>query len=147
MESMNLGQGLERSDTGCSTSGTATQPLSSLTESSKRPALSRKGKYNGRCGENSNLSKTHNSTQMMAMLEEERIKLDIAQQVYDLRESTGLNQAEFAKQVGVETRVIEDLEESDYEGDAFVMLNRIAKAVGRQVEVRIVPLQSQPAVS
>ena len=144
---MNLGQGLERSDTGCSTSGTATQPLSSLTESSKRPALSRKGKYNGRCGENSNLSKTHNSTQMMAMLEEERIKLDIAQQVYDLRESTGLNQAEFAKQVGVETRVIEDLEESDYEGDAFVMLNRIAKAVGRQVEVRIVPLQSQPAVS
>ena len=85
--------------------------------------------------------------EMMAMLEEERIKLDIAQQVYDLRESTGLNQAEFAKQVGVETRVIEDLEESDYEGDAFVMLNRIAKAVGRQVEVRIVPLQSQPAVS
>lgn len=84
---------------------------------------------------------------MMAMLEEERIKLDIAQQVYDLRESTGGSQAEFAKHVGVETHVIEDLEESDYEGDAFVMLNRIAKAVGRQVEVRIVPLQPQPVVS
>ena len=83
---------------------------------------------------------------MMAMLEEERIKLDIAQQVYDLRESTSLNQAEFAKLVGVERSVIEDLEESDYEGDAFVMLNCIAKALGRQVEVRIVPLQPQPVV-
>jgi len=83
---------------------------------------------------------------MVTMLEEERIKLDIAQQVYDLRESTSLNQVEFAKLVGVERSVISDLEESDYEGDAFVMLNCIAKAIGRQVEVCIVPLQPQPIV-
>jgi ribosome-binding protein aMBF1 (putative translation factor) len=85
--------------------------------------------------------------EMLEMLEAERIKLDIAQQVCDLRQFTGLSQTEFAKQVGVNPSVIEDLEESDYDGDAFLMLNRIAKALNRKVEVRIIPLETQMAVA
>jgi len=79
----------------------------------------------------------------LASLEEERAKLDIAQQVYDLREEAGFTQKQLAEQVGVSEDVISDLEDTEYEGDAFLMLRRIAKALGKQVEFRVVPLKSE----
>jgi transcriptional regulator with XRE-family HTH domain len=77
----------------------------------------------------------------LASLEEEGFKLDIAQQVYDLREEAGLTQKQLAKRVGVSESVIRDLEDTEYEGDAFLMLRRIAKVLGKQVEVRVAPLK------
>ena len=79
----------------------------------------------------------------LASLEEERMKLDIAQQVYDLHEEAGLTQKQLAKRVGVSESVICDLEDTEYEGDAFLMLRRIAKAIGKQVEFRVVPLKAE----
>jgi ribosome-binding protein aMBF1 (putative translation factor) len=85
--------------------------------------------------------------EMMELLEAERIKLDIAQQVYDLRETAGLTQAALARQIGVNPSIIQDLEESAYEGDAFLMLNRIATVLNRRVEVHVVPLETQSAAT
>ena len=89
--------------------------------------------------------------EMMRMLEAERIKGDIAQRVYDLRESISMTQEGLAEKVGTTAKVIDDLEMTDYEdneiGDAILMLQRIAKVVGKQIELRIVPLKPEPAES
>lgn len=86
-----------------------------------------------------------NDSEMMEMLEAERIKGGIAQQIYDLREAAGLTQKQLAEKVGTTEALIDDLEMTDYEdneiGDAVLMLHRIAKALGKRIEVkfRIVP--------
>ena len=81
-----------------------------------------------------------NDPEMMQMLEAERIKGDIAQRVYDLREAASLTQEQLAEKVGSTVKVIDDLEMTDYEdssiGDAVLMLQRIAQAVGKQQEER-----------
>ena len=86
-----------------------------------------------------------NDPKMMQMIEAERIKGDIAQRVYDLRETASLTQEQLAKKVGTTAKVIDDLEMTDYGddsiGDAVLMLQRIAKATGKQIEFRIVPLK------
>jgi transcriptional regulator with XRE-family HTH domain len=88
-----------------------------------------------------------NDPEMMQMLEAERIKGDIAQRVYDLRETASLTQEQLAEKVGTTAKVIDDLEMTAYEdssiGDAVLMLQRIAKAAGKQIEFRIVPSKSE----
>ena len=84
--------------------------------------------------------------EMQRMLEAERVKSKIARQVYDLRMGAGLTHQQLAEKVGTTVEVIDNLEETDYEdhemGDAVFMLQRIAKAVGKRIEVdfRVVPL-------
>ena len=89
-----------------------------------------------------------NDPEMIQMLEAERIKGNIAQQVYDLREAASLTQEQLAEKVGTTAKVIDDLEMTDYDdnaiGDAVLMLQYIAKAVGKQIEFRIVPLKAEP---
>lgn len=76
----------------------------------------------------------------IASLEAERIKAEIAQQIYDLRESAGLSQKQLAKKVGTTPTLIDNLEMTDYEdhqfGDAILMLKHIAKVVGKQIEIQ-----------
>ena len=76
----------------------------------------------------------------IASLEAERIKAEIAQQIYDLRESAGLSQKQLGGKIGATPAIIDNLEMTDYEdhqlGDAILMLNRIAKAVGKQIEIQ-----------
>ena len=81
----------------------------------------------------------------LASLEAEELKSKIAQQIYDLREAAGLTQKQLAEKIGTTAKVIDDLEMTDY-GDseianALLMLRRIAKALNKQVEFRIVPLE------
>ena len=76
--------------------------------------------------------------EMLAMLAEDEIQLEIAQVVYDLRQWTSLTQTQFAEKVGVQKSVIEDLEESAYEGDSFGILAHIAELLGRDLELRII---------
>ncbi len=78
----------------------------------------------------------------LASLEEERANAEIARQIYALRIEAGLTQRKLAKLVGTSTSVIDDLEEADYEGNAFAMLRRIAAALDKQVEIRFVPAAS-----
>ena len=65
---------------------------------------------------------------MLEEFEEEEIKLDIAEHVYYLRDATGLTQEEFGELVGIDPVIIDDLEESDYEGDSLAVLAHIEKS-------------------
>lgn len=78
----------------------------------------------------------------LAMLEEERANAEIAREIYDLRTNAKLTQQELAKLVGTSTSAIRDLEDADYEGNAFVMLRCVANALNRRVEIRLVPVEN-----
>jgi transcriptional regulator with XRE-family HTH domain len=75
----------------------------------------------------------------MALLRQARLDADVAQKVYDLRTEAGLTQRQLAERVGTTASVICRLEDAAYEGHSLSLLQRIAAAVGRQVEVRFVP--------
>lgn len=75
----------------------------------------------------------------LASLQEERDKLDIAGQVYELRTQAGLSQTQLAKLVGTTQSVISRLEDADYTGHSLSMLRRIASALHCRVEVKLVP--------
>ena len=55
-----------------------------------------------------------NDPRRLASLKEERLKMDIAQAVYDLREHMALSQAGLSKLLGTTEDVVSRLEEADY---------------------------------
>ncbi len=79
-----------------------------------------------------------NDPERIASYQKERIKAEIARQVYDIREQAALTQKQLADLVGTTEAVIDDLEEADYEGDALSMLIRIATALRKRIDVRFV---------
>jgi ribosome-binding protein aMBF1 (putative translation factor) len=72
------------------------------------------------------------------MFEEEFANREVAAKIYRLRQQSGLSQAELAKRVGTTQSVISRLEDADYEGHSLAILNRIANAMERRVEIRFV---------
>ena len=83
--------------------------------------------------------------EMAAMLEEERSNCEVARRIYDLRTKAGLTQRELAKLVGTTASVICRLEDADYEGHSLAMLNRIARALDKRVEIRFVSIKPRKA--
>jgi ribosome-binding protein aMBF1 (putative translation factor) len=77
--------------------------------------------------------------EMIALLEEERLHADIARQIRDLRTEAGLTQRELARQVGTTPSVICRLENAEYNGHSLSMLQRVAAALNRRVEVQLIP--------
>jgi ribosome-binding protein aMBF1 (putative translation factor) len=75
----------------------------------------------------------------LAELEEIRADDAVARKIYDLRTHAGLTQRQLAKMIGTTASVICRLEDADYEGHSLAMLNRIAGALHRRVEIRFVP--------
>jgi ribosome-binding protein aMBF1 (putative translation factor) len=78
----------------------------------------------------------------VASFQEELTKAKIAREIYDLRHQAGLTQEQLADLVGTDASVINDIEEADYEGDFLAMASKIATALHRRVEVRLVPVES-----
>ncbi|WP_395742406.1 helix-turn-helix transcriptional regulator [Prosthecobacter sp.] len=78
----------------------------------------------------------------MAELEQIRADEAVARKIHDLRVQAGLSQRALAKLVGTTASVICRLEDADYEGHSLAMLNRIAAALHRRVEIRFVPLRN-----
>jgi ribosome-binding protein aMBF1 (putative translation factor) len=76
--------------------------------------------------------------------EEEVANREVAHQIYQLRQKAGLSQAELARRIGTTQSVISRLENADYEGHSLAMLNRIAAAVERRVQIRFVPRRRRP---
>lgn len=66
--------------------------------------------------------------------------LRVAQIIFDARAEAGLTQQELAKAVGTTQSVISQLESAEYKGHSLSMLERIAKALNRRVEIRLTPL-------
>jgi ribosome-binding protein aMBF1 (putative translation factor) len=69
----------------------------------------------------------------------ERQKMEIAMQIYELRQQANLSQQQLAKLIGTTQSVISRLEDADYRGHSIEMLRRIAQALHCRVEISIVP--------
>lgn len=81
------------------------------------------------------------NAEKIAELEQIRADNSIAKKIYDLRTKAGLSQRELAKLVGTTASVICRLEDADYEGHSLAMMNRIAAALDKRVEIRFVPIR------
>jgi transcriptional regulator with XRE-family HTH domain len=77
-------------------------------------------------------------------IQQERVSSEIARLIYDLRKSAGLTQKQLAEMVGTTQSVISRLEDADYEGHSFSMLERIAKTLNKQIKVSCAPEEHQP---
>jgi ribosome-binding protein aMBF1 (putative translation factor) len=77
----------------------------------------------------------------LADLEKARANDQVARKIVDLRTQAGLSQRQLAKLVGTTASVICRLEDADYEGHSLAMLNRIAAALNRRVEICFVPTE------
>ncbi|CZQ93930.1 helix-turn-helix transcriptional regulator [Trichococcus ilyis] len=71
---------------------------------------------------------------------EEQAKLDFADLLFELRAQTGLNQTAFAKKVNKSRSTIARIESARME-PSFSMLEDIAQALGKRVEIRFVEAQ------
>src|SRR5688572_13664415 len=69
------------------------------------------------------------------LIEAERLNLRIAHMIRDGRIAADLTQQELADLVGTTQSSIARLESADYEGHSLLMLQRIADALDRRVEV------------
>src|SRR5688572_15558491 len=76
--------------------------------------------------------------EMRALIAEERANLQVATEIYNLRTKAKLSQEQLAKKVGTTQSVISRLEDADYDGHSLSMLQRIAAALNKRVEVRFV---------
>ena len=74
----------------------------------------------------------------LAALEQARANDDVARKIAALRTEAGLSQRQLAKLVGTTASVICRLEDADYEGHSLAMLQRIAAALNRRVEINFV---------
>lgn len=77
----------------------------------------------------------------IAELEKIRADNDVARKIYDLRTKAGLSQRALAKLVGTTASVICRLEDADYDRHSLAMLNRIAAALDKRVEIRFLPIK------
>jgi ribosome-binding protein aMBF1 (putative translation factor) len=77
----------------------------------------------------------------LAGLETARSADQVARKIVALRTHAGLSQRQLARLVGTTASVICRLEDADYEGHSLAMLNRIAAALNRRVEIRFVPAE------
>jgi len=75
-------------------------------------------------------------------VEAARLDAQIAEMILAAREAAGLTQAQLAKRVGTTQSVISRLEDADDQGRSLTMLQRIAAALNRKLEVRLVPAEN-----
>lgn len=77
-----------------------------------------------------------NRPRLKALVEEERVNYQAALAIRQARKKMGLTQARLAKEIGTTQSVIARLENADYRGHTLKMLEHIAEAMGRRVEIR-----------
>lgn len=72
---------------------------------------------------------------------QETVNAEVARLIYDARTSAGLTQTELADLIGSKQPVIARLEDADYEGHSLTMLQRIAFALNKRIEIDFVPVE------
>lgn len=72
-------------------------------------------------------------------VEKARLNVRIAEMILAAREAAGLTQSQLAKLIGTTQSVVSRLEDADYEGHSLAILQRIAAALHRTLEVRFLP--------
>jgi DNA-binding transcriptional regulator YiaG len=86
-----------------------------------------------------------NDTALKEMVDQEFDKLQIGQQIYELRKAEKLTQEQLAHLIGTTGSVISRLESAEYDGHSLKMLERIAVALGKKIDVKIVDRGKQSA--
>ena len=71
------------------------------------------------------------------LVERASVNALVAQLIYDARTKAHLTQKQLADLIGTQQPVIARLEDADYEGHSLTMLQRIAKALNRRLEIRL----------
>ena len=79
---------------------------------------------------------------LRALVEDERVNVQVARQIHDLRTSRGLTQKQLAVRVGTTQSVIARLEDADYQGHSLRMLRRVAQALDAHLTVALVAASS-----
>ena len=82
---------------------------------------------------------TGDDAELRAMIDEETINAQVAQMIFAARTQAGLTQVELAKRIGTRQPVIARLEDADYAGHSLSMLQRVAAALGKSLEIRLLP--------
>lgn len=77
--------------------------------------------------------------ELRQMIAEEKVNVKVARMIYDARTGAGLTQKELADLIGSKQQVIARLEDADYEGHSLSMLQRIAEALNKRLEITMLP--------
>lgn len=70
------------------------------------------------------------------MLDAARINVQIAKMIYDARKEAKISKQELADLIGTKPQVITLLEDAAYEGNSFNLLQKIGKALNKQIDIR-----------
>ena len=76
---------------------------------------------------------------LRTLIAEATINAEVAQLIYDARTQAGITQQQLAKLIDSSQPVIARLEDADYEGHSLTMLQRIAEALDRRLEITLAP--------
>ena len=71
----------------------------------------------------------------------DKLNVRVAMLIYQVRTEAGISQVELAKLVGTSQPTIARLEDADYEGHSLSMLQRIAEALGKRIEIQMVEVK------
>jgi ribosome-binding protein aMBF1 (putative translation factor) len=83
--------------------------------------------------------------QLKALVEEERVNFQAALTIQQARKKAGLTQVQLAKEIGTTQSVIARLEDANYKGHTLKILEHIAEALGRRVEIKFTPTYKHQA--
>ncbi|NOT00708.1 MAG: XRE family transcriptional regulator [Phycisphaerales bacterium] len=75
---------------------------------------------------------------LRAQVRAAEFELAVAQIIHDARTDAGLAQHQLAELIGTSQSVISRLEDADFNSQSLSMLRRIAGALGKRLEVRLV---------
>jgi len=81
---------------------------------------------------------TGNDAELRDMIAEESVNVRVARLIYEARTMANLTQQELADLIHSKQPVVARLEDADYEGHSLSMLDRIAAALGKRVEIKFV---------
>jgi ribosome-binding protein aMBF1 (putative translation factor) len=84
---------------------------------------------------------TGDDIELREMVEQATVNAWVAKLIYDARTEAGLTQKQLADLIGTQQPVIARLEDSDYDGHSLTMLQRIAKALNRRLQIRLAPVR------
>ena len=72
----------------------------------------------------------------------DKLNVRVAMLVYQVRTDAGLSQTELAKLVRTSQPNIARLEDADYEGHSLSVLQKIAEALGKRIEIQMVDIET-----
>lgn len=79
-----------------------------------------------------------NNSERQLELEKARLDDQVAREIIKLKEIHHFSNQDLANLIDTEESVIEALENADYEGDSFLLLNIIASALKMRVKIELI---------